>query len=105
MNEEEKMSSERKPQENPFVPLDTPVSLASASERVVQTNEIGRVIGFGCHQDEQDALESLKQFAKQARENPDAASDPSFRETLHGHVQKLEEAIASSYGGTSGSQS
>ena len=96
------MQAKKQRNRSPFVKLDEQVSLASSSERVVKTTQVGRVIGFGCNQDEQDALEALKNFSKQARENPQTASDPTFRQKLHEHVQKLEEAIASSHGNQSG---
>lgn len=96
------MEAKKQSNRTPFVKLDEQVSLASSSERVVKTTQVGRVIGFGCNQSEQDALEALKNFAKEARENPQSASDPNFKQRLHEHVQKLEDAIASSHGNQSG---
>lgn len=80
---------------SPFVKLDDQVSLASASERVVKTQQEGRVLGFGCNGREQEALESLKNFAKQARENPSLAG-ADFEQKLRAQVQQLEQAIATS---------
>jgi hypothetical protein len=81
---------------SPFVKLDEQVSLASSSARVVKTAQVGRVIGFGCHGAEQEALESLKTFAKNAREKGGAAAE-NFEQKLHEHVQKLEGEIAKSH--------
>lgn len=87
---------------NPFVKLESPVTLASSHERVVRTSQAGRVIGFGCSSEEEQAHEALVSFAKQARENPDTASDPNFRQQLHDHIQKLEDSIVSSHGSQGG---
>lgn len=76
----------------PFVKLDEQVTLASSSARVVKTAQVGRVLGFGCHQEEQEALESLKSFAKQARDNP-ASAGPDFEKKIRERVDKLEKVI------------
>lgn len=93
------METNRKHGVNPFVKLDEQVTLASSSERVVRTAQTGRVVGFGCSLEEEQASEALANFAKQARENPGAASDPDFRQKLHEHVERLEKSIAAAHGG------
>jgi len=85
----------RQSSKTPFVKLDDQVTLASTSARVVKTAQIGRVLGFGCHQHEQEALESLKSYAKQVRENPANAGD--IEAGVHQRIQKLEQAILKSH--------
>jgi hypothetical protein len=88
------MNTNEHSSKSPFVKLEEQVTLASSSERVVKTAQVGRVIGFGCHSSEQEAHEALTKFAKQARKNPSSAG-PDFEKKVRGHVAKLEKAILS----------
>lgn len=90
------MNINERSSKSPFVKLEEQVTLASSSERVVKTAQVGRVIGFGCHSSEQEAHEALTKFAKQARKNP-ASAGPGFAKKIHGHVAKLEKAILSQH--------
>ena len=78
---------------NPFVKLDEQVTLASSSPRAVRTDQAGRVIGFGCSSNEQQALETLKGFVKESKSKK---ADADFEKNLHKHIQELEKQILAS---------
>ena len=82
---------------SPFVKLDEPVSFASSSKRVIQTNQAGRVIGFGCSGAEEEALENLEGFLRQARAQPDSISQEDFEREVHERVQALEQEVLRSH--------
>jgi hypothetical protein len=86
------MRTNKETAKTPFVTLDEPVSFASSSARVVRTNQVGRVLGFGCSGEEQQSFDALESFAKEAREHPERTPS-NFEQELHNRVAALERSV------------